>query len=690
LTRRSSAAALWRDRFAGDAGIVGRTLALDGRKAEIVGVLPGGFFFPDTDARLWIPAPCGLDGFDARGAMVLNAVGRLKPGASVAEAEADLDVINARIAEQTGQDGPRPSTGVFPLRQILIGKYEQALWMLLAGVALVLLIACANVIHLQLARGIDREAELATRLAIGASRGRLMRQLLTESVVLSVLAGALGLLLAWAGISAIRVLAITDIPRMDLARLDLRLVAFIAGISMVSAWLSGLWPAWKTSRVRGLGALQVGAISTPGRHQSQARDMLAMTEIAIAITLIVASGLVVRSFVHLSQSDWGFEPDNLLLVSVKAPAQIARDRVRRAEFRDIVSGRIRRLAGVEHVSIGGVAPIRWGGWAPRPLSVDGLVRSSTAGVWAIGESYLQAVGVRILEGRVFDARDAAGAHSVVVSRSLARELWPGVTPVGRTLQILEARRDLPKPDPLALARLQMSGRLYQEWFQPLDGAAWEVIGVVADVRMFGLDVEGNPALYLDERQLPATWPYLRQDLQVLIRTTGRPTALVPSLKGEILDAYPDVAFTETVPMSELVSRSIGGRGSNKLMLVVSSTFGLLALGFASLGIYGIVAHGVSQRLRELGVRIALGATPMDVTRIVLGYAVRLLAFGTALGITIAWALTRHMEGLLFRVTPTDLVTYAASIGVLAVVALLACSIPLARALRLDVAVLFRN
>jgi putative ABC transport system permease protein len=274
--------ALWRTRFAADRGIVGRTIRLGEQPHEVVGVTPAGFFFPDTDARLWVAAPCGLAGFDKRGAALLHAVGRLNPGVSTAQAQSDLDAVNRRLAQAYPDTNRETTTGVFPLRHVVIGKFERALWILLAAVGAVLLIACANVAHLQLARGVERETEIAIRAATGASRSRLLRQLLTESLVLGAMAGALGVLFAWTGVRAIQVFALTDIPRMETARVDLRLLGFTVLISMATALVSGLWPALKASRVRVSDTLKSGGLAATGTR-SQLRDLLAISEIAAAI-----------------------------------------------------------------------------------------------------------------------------------------------------------------------------------------------------------------------------------------------------------------------------------------------------------------------------------------------------------------------------------------------------------------------
>ena len=585
--------------------------------------MPAGFFFPDTDARLWVPAPCGLQGFEQRGSMTLNAIGRLRAGVSIAQAQADLDRINRALAEAFPETNRNRTTGVFALRRIVIGRYEQALWTLVWAIALVLLIACANVVHLQLARGVDREVELAVRGASGAGRPRLLRQLLTESLLLVAISAVAGVFVAWVGVRLIHGFALTDIPRMEHARLDARVLLFTGAVAVATAILSSLWPAWKASGVRVSETLKLGATATTGASRSQIRDLLAVTEIAAAVTLLVASGLVVKSFVQISRAEWGFNPENLLLIDAELPQDVwrNRDRVTRQEIADSVRARLEALPGVERVAVGENAPIRWTSWAPRPVAVDGRVADATTGVWLVGRGHFAAAGIPIHEGREFTAEDDERApRRIVVSRALAAKLWPGQSAVGKSLEILEMRMVDGKPPRSVLERF----RGIRGWpndrslYEAVDGASWEVVGVASDVRMFGLQVGPNPALYIELRQMPARGWSPSRHLKVLLRTSGDAAGIVQAAKAQMLVANSKLKFAEVASLEDLVARSIGGRGSNKLLLIVATVFGTLALTFATIGIYGVVAHNVTQRLREIGIRVALGAARRDVVRMVDG------------------------------------------------------------------------
>jgi putative ABC transport system permease protein len=508
----------------------------------------------------------------------------------------------------------------------------------------------------------------------------------------------LGLFVAWTGVRLIHAFTLTDIPRMENARIDAGVVGFTLVISVLSALISGVWPAWKASAVHVSETLKLGATATTCASRSQMRDLLAIAEIAAAVTLLVASGLVVKSFVQLTRADWGFNPENLLLIDVKLPRAMISDRAALDDLSDSVRARLKIIPGVEHVTVGRNAPIRWGSWSSRPVAVDGRVPPDlTAGVWVVGQGHFAAAGIPIHEGREFsEADDAVAPRRVVVSQALARRLWPNQSAVGKSLEILEIKSVNGKPAPGVVRQLQQSLKATTGWpldralFDAVGGVPWEVIGVASDVRMFGLNIKPNPALYLESRQLPATRGWgSGSSLKVLLRTKGAPTEVADAAKAQILAANPELTFSEIVPLATLVAQSVGGRGSNKLLVIVATVFGTLALTFATIGIYGVVAHNVSQRLREIGIRVALGATAHDVTRVVLGYGIRLLLSGLALGVTTAWAATRGMGALLFATTPTDAFTYAAAIVLLVAAMLLACALPLRRAVRFDPIVLFK-
>jgi putative ABC transport system permease protein len=413
----------------------------------------------------------------------------------------------------------------------------------------------------------------------------------------------------------------------------------------------------------------------------------------------VTAGLIVRSFVQLSGADWGFDPDKLLLIDVKVPPEMKKQRDIADEWAETVVARLRALDGVEHASRSDNAPIRWGAWKSVPLSVDGemVTKRSWPSAWVVGNDYFVTTGVPILEGREFGADDTASAPSrVVISLALARKLWPNQRAVGKRLDVLMVRTVNGEPLPEILARMKRRDRTMENdpsVFEPVEGKTWEVIGVVGDVRMFSLDIAPMPALYLDHRQNPRSrmWGMDMSGFEVkfLMRTTDKPTAVAGRAKTAILSVNPRVTFKEIVAMQDVVSTKIGGRGTNKLMVLVSTVFGGLALSFAVIGIYGVVSHTITQRIREIGIRIALGAGRGDVVRLVLRYAGRLLVAGLALGLVAAWAVTRGLQPQLFGMTATDPATYVSAVVALSFAVLAACILPLRRALRFDPVVLFR-
>ena len=690
---------LWRTRFASDRTIVGRTIRIDDKPYEVVGVAPAGFFFPDTDARLWIPSPCGFSGFESRRVPLLHALGRLKSGVSLQRAQSDLDGVNLRLAQAYPETNRDRTTGVFALRHVVIGKFERALWLVQAGVVVVLLIACGNVTHLQLARGIERETELAIRAANGATRWRLARQLLTESLALALPAGALGALLAWAGVRAIHAFALTDIPRIETVRLDGYSLAFTFAVSLITGIVSGVWPARRASGVRVGDTLKSGSQSTTDGKRTQLRDLLAITEIAAAITLLVVAGLIIRSFVHLSHAEWGFNPERLLLIDVRVPPELKKQRDPADQWAASVVERLRAIDGVERASRSDGVPIRWASWKPTALAVDGSIvtKGWTAGTWVAGPDYFATAGIPLIEGREFNGEDTAGAPDrVVISQALARKLWPNQHAVGKHLQPLVLKTLNGKPAPEVIARIKRRDRTLEtdpSAMEPIEGKTWEVIGVVGDVRMFSLDLTPDPALYLNYQQNPRS-PVWGMDMsgfavKFLLRTTGPPTEIADRARAEILSVNSRATVTEVAPMQDLVAAMIGGRGTNKLMLVVSALFGGLALLFAVIGIYGVVSHTISQRAREMGIRIALGATRSDIVRIVMGYSIRLLVGGLALGLVTAWAATRGLQAQLSGVTVTDPTSYGGALILLSGAVLAACLLPLRRALRFDPVVLFK-
>jgi putative ABC transport system permease protein len=679
----------WRTRMGASPSAVGSNLRLNGRMYEVVGVTPAGFFFPDTNSQILVSTPCGAANFFQRGSPYAHAIGRLRDGVSVAQAAGELDAINRDLARIYPETNRNVTAGVQPFRNIVIGKYEKALWLLLGAVGLVLLIACANVAHLQLARGVDRQTELAVRAANGADRRRLFRQLLTETLLLSLAAGVCALALAWWGVQVVRSLSLTDIARLDMARIDLRLAAVAAALSLVSTLVAGVWPAWRAAGVGINDVLKIGGGSTAPSARRNLRELLATTELALATVLLIVAGLLIGSFVRLSRAEWGFDPERLLLVTVVRPPEAAGSREVRTQWTETARERVGRLAGVESVASADGVPIRYS-WRPTQLAIQGRRLPVSAGTWTISHGYFATMRTPILEGREFTgADDGSATPVVVVSRALAQRLWSSGSAVGRELKILRLRTVNGQLAPDVEARMRRRDLTLATDMSAYELETRQVIGVVADLRPFGLHLVPDPALYLDYRQEPAALVRGRQT-RFVVRANAGATGLAGELKSTLAAAGLSGEVRSIESMSVLVAGSIGGRGSNRLMMLVAALFGTLALLLTTIGIFGMMLHTVNQRLPEMGVRIALGATRFDIARLVFGYGGRVLAGGLALGLTLTWVASRALRSLLFELKPTDLPTYAMGVSVLAVAVVLACVVPVRRAISFDPARLFRS
>jgi putative ABC transport system permease protein len=392
----------------------------------------------------------------------------------------------------------------------------------------------------------------------------------------------------------------------------------------------------------------------------------------------------------------GFNPDRLLLVDVKVPEAFRKDRIGADEWAKSVLSKLRAIEGIQRVSRSDSVPIRWGAWKPTTLAVDGTMKKGlTGGAWVVGDGYFATAGIPVLEGREFNTTDTAiSAPRVVISQTLAQRLWPNERVMGKQLQILVWKSDASgKPSPAILERLRKHDPTLENdptVLEPVEGKSWEVIGVVQDVRMFSLDVAGNPALYVNYEQKMRGMDLAQFSVKFLIRTSEDPTGITARAKTAVMSVNNHAVVTEIARMQDIVSAKVGGRGTSKLMVVVSTVFGSLALTFAVIGIYGVVSHTVSQRMREVGIRVALGADRRDVARLVIGYSVRLLFSGLALGLTAAWATTRVLQSQLAGVKVTDAVTYALAIALLAGAVMVASIVPLRRALRADPMALMRT
>ena len=639
---------LWRNHFDGDPNILGRAVPLNNSAAPIVGVMPPGFRFLD-DVDLWAPLSQNPFLERGRGVRLLRMVGRLAPGATVAQAQAEMEGIAGRLERAYPDTNTGLGARVIALDDQLVGGIRLALLVLMAGVGCVLLIACVNVASLLVARAAAREKEIALRSALGAGRLRLVRQFLTESVVLALLGGAGGLLCAFWGLRLLRGLSPPGLPRVDEISLDGAVLGFTLLVSLLAGLVFGLLPALQLSRGSLQESLKEGGRTTATGGTSRIRNVLAVAEMALALALLVAAGLLIRSFARLIHVDPGFRSDHVLTMQLSVPSSYSQPGQRLALYKEMFA-RLEALPGV--ASAGGVTRLPLGAGVTTTLEIEGrpvspgeqpeieFRRAST--------HYFAAMGIPLRTGRVFTERDTAAAPPVaVITEGAARRFWPGENPIGRRVRFLPGGSDAP-------------------WYT--------IVGVVGDVKHFGLDAEARPELYMHFDQGPPGGPLLA------IRTSGDPTNLAAAARRELRRLEKELVISRVKTMTELVSESVAQRRFHALLL---GGFAAVALALAAVGIYGVMAHAVTQRTHEIGVRMAMGAQPGDVFRLVIGQGMLLALLGVGIGLVSALGVTRFLERLLFGVEPMDLLTFGAAALFLSAVAFVACYVPARRATRVD-------
>src|SRR5262245_40636447 len=654
---------LWRRRFGGDPKVLGRTLAINGRSYNVVGVMPPDFALGHeviptvgsfAQAELLLPLPMSVEEMNDQGDENYNVLARLKPGATIAQAQAELNLAVRRLEQQFPKNYPqsrRFSFSIRPLLEQVVGDVRPALYLLLGAVGCVLLIACANVANLLLARASAREREIAVRTAIGAGRWRVVRQLLTESVLLSTVGGALGLLLAVWGLALLRWLNPNDIPRLAAIGIDNRVLAFTTSVAMLTGVLFGLAPALRSSRVNLAEMLKEGGRSLAGGHH-RLRDMLVVTEIALSLVLLIGAGLLIRSFVLVQQVEPGFAPKNVLSMRMALIGPAYEEEARRVSFYQRLWERIRRLPGVE--SAGGVSALpltgglSWGG-----ITIEGYDASSgqsaiQADMRFASVGYFETMKIPLIRGRFFAEQDTKESQRVViVDENMAGAYWPNADPLGKRLKFGGADNDSP-------------------WMS--------VVGVVANVKHYALDADSRVALYVPHLQAGAG------SLSIAVRTTADPLSAAATVTREARALDPNLPLYDVKTMEQWLSESLARRRFAMLML---GLFAIVAMLLAGVGIYGVMSYAVTQRTREIGIRVALGAQTRDVLRLIARQGMSLTGIGVGLGLVAAIAATRLMASLLFGVRATDPLTFAAIALLLALVALLACWIPARRATKVD-------
>jgi len=649
---------LWRRRFGSDTGIVGKNIKLGGDLYQVIGVLPPDFRWNNRQTDVWMPFVLepGRD-YRATSGRYMNAVGRLKPGVTLQQAQTEMSGIARRLEEQYPVFNKNWGVNLVPLHEQTVGQVRLALLVLLAAVGFVLLIACVNVANLLLARAASRQREIAVRAALGAGRRRLIWQLLTESVLLATLGGALGLVLAIWGVDALVALGPDSIPRLSDIGIDRTAFAFTALISIVTGVLFGIAPAVEISKTNLSDALKEGGRSAGSnlRHR-RTRSLLVVCEVAVALVLLIGAGLMIRSFGRLGAVNPGFRADNLLTLRLTlGSAKYAQDPAVIAFFRNAVE-RIGRLPGVQSAGtinflpLTGMASATGFDIVGRPD--PGVGNKPVTGVRVVDPNYFRTMGIPLLAGRGFTERDTKGSPRVlIISQTLAHRFFADENPIGKKLII--------------------------QWD---DSIPDEIVGVVGDILHDGLDARPEATIYWPHARMP--YPFMT----IAVRTLGDPKRLATTVIREIHSMEADQPVAEVRPMNDVVAESVARQRFNMTLLGI---FASVALALAAVGIYGVMSYSVTQRTQEIGIRMALGARRSDVVRMVVGHGVGLSIAGIGIGLAFAFALTRVMNTLLFGVTATDPLTYAGLSALLLFVTAVACYVPARRATRVDPTVALR-
>jgi putative ABC transport system permease protein len=657
---------LWRRRFGAEPKVVGRKLTLDGQPMTVVGVMPPEFKLRlfDREEELWWPQTPDESMKQQRRATYLKVIAQLKPGVSVEQARAEMSSIAANLATEYPQTNAGVGVTTVSLTEQMTGHVRTALLVLFGAVAAVLLIACANVANLLLARGNEREREFAIRAAIGAARARLARQTLTESLLLASLGCAGGVLLAWWGIDLIVALSPGDIPRIEQVGLDRATLFFVAGLSFLTALIFGLAPALQFSKPNlGECLKEASQTSTGGSTRRRLRSALVVSEIALALVLLVGAGLLIRSFSALLKTDPGFAADRLVALQTFIWDRYGKPEERAAYVRQVTE-KMKSVPGVRAVGVTTALPFFESSRdSSYPFTVEGRSappagEEPTAFATVVNNDYFAAIGVSLLRGRLFSEFDKTGAQPVLlINETMARRHFPNEDPVGRKIVFRGTRRG------------QAAAPVF------------EIIGVVGAVRHEALDKEPRPEFFQPHAQSPDG------SIIFVARTNADPISLLPALKARIWEVNGAQPIYAASVMADSIDASLKSR---RFSLWLLSSFAVLALALAVVGIYGVMSYTTSQRAHEIGVRMALGAASNDIVKLVLRQGMRLILTGVGAGLLASLALTRLMSGLLYGVSATDPLTFAAVSLALVGVALLACYAPARRATKVDPMVALRS
>ncbi|MCI0339292.1 MAG: ABC transporter permease [Acidobacteria bacterium] len=642
---------LWQRRFGADPAIIGKTITLGGESHTVIGVAPADFKFPIIgNVEIWRTIrPLIGDGCQ-RGCLTIRVMARLKPGVTIEGARSELTTIARRIEREFPETNTKVGVSLISLHEYLVGDVKTPLLVLLCAVGFVLLIACANVANLMLARSATRDKEIAIRSALGAGRWRIVRQLMVESGILALIGGALGLLLAYYLINLLIAFSPDGTPRVDEITIDRRVLGFTFGISMLTGLLFGLVPAWQISKTDLNQSLKESNKSTQiSRRGRRSLNALVIAETALALVLLAGAGLLMKSFLQLQRVSLGFNPKNVLTALVLLPRVNYPERQQITAFSTQLLDRIESLPGV--LSAGSASSLPLSGFnTDSNFLIEGRPapppnQQPVAWYSSVSTDYFRTIGMQLRAGRWFNERDNMNSPLVVIiSETMARRYFPNENPIGK-------RIGNGRPD---------------RWR--------EIIGVTADVKHFGLSQNARPAMFFPQLQEPVRRMY------IVVRMEGDPSKAVPTLRGEVSAIDKNLAVSGVRVMEEIVAGSIA---PERFTLLLLGIFAALALALAAAGIYGVMSYSVAQRTQEIGIRMALGAQTRDVLRLVVGHGMLLTLCGIAIGLAGSFALTRLMTTLLFGVSATDPITFVAVSLLLIVVALIACLLPARQAAKVD-------
>ena len=647
--------ALWQRQFGGDQNILGKTIPLSGNSYTVIGIMPPGFKSPRENSEAWTPVHISNPvAANFRGVHFLRTYGRLAPGVTLSQAGAEMRIIDAQLAQQYPADNKNRTSALIPLQERIVGQSRSALLILFAAVSLVLLIACANFANLLLARGAERAREIVIRTALGAGRWRIVRQLLTESILIAFIGGAVGVLLAWWGTNLLIALKPQNLPRLDEIGVDLRVFGFTLGVSLLTGLIFGLLPAWTASRAAVSSGLKEGGRSaTSSRSQQRLRNAFVVGELAVALVLLVGAGLLVKTFWKLRNVDPGFTPDHLVTMRVELPETRYKEVDPQTRFRTQALANMNSLPGTQAAMV-----------SELPLSGDSLDHDfviegrppiapgdePSLETRSVMGDYFHVMHIPLKTGRDFQTPDFDQKAPLVgiVNDEMVKQYFPGENPLGKRVR----------------------------WARDPEVHWIEIVGVVGNVKHFGLDLPEQPALYSPYTQID---PWKRW-MSFAVRTQADPFAMTQALKEQIWKVDSQLPITRVQTMNEVAAASFDARRFNMFLLTL---FASLALVLAAVGVYGVMSYAVTQRTHEIGIRMALGAQVGNVMRLVMKSGLMIATVGVVLGLAGAFALTRLMSSLLFAVEPTDKATFTGVSLCLLLIALAACYIPARRATRVD-------